>query len=65
MRNVLSEERNEGAADTPNPPEVAQFAESAAAQNTALTRMDIDTSQDSHSSQAQTGNTNTDNVEVF
>ncbi len=63
-RNVRSE-RNEGAAETQNLPEVAQFAESASRQNTALTRMDIDTSQDSHSSQAQDGNPNADDVEVF
>jgi hypothetical protein len=63
-RNVRSE-RNEVAAGTQSQPDFAQFAESASSQNTALTRMDIDTSQDSHSSQAQTGNTNADDVEVF
>ncbi len=65
VRNVLSEERNEGAAETPNPPQVAQFAESALPLTPALTRMDIDTSQDSHSSQVQTKNPNADDVEVF
>ena len=63
-RNVRSE-RNEVAAGTQSPPDFAQFAESASSQNTALTRMDIDTSQDSHSSQAEGGNLSTDDVEVF
>jgi hypothetical protein len=65
VRNLLNVERNEGAAKTQKLPEVAQFAESASRQSTALTPMDIDTSQDSHSSQAQTGNTSADDVEVF
>lgn len=63
-RNVRSE-RNEVAAGTQSQPDFAQFAESASSQNTALTRMDIDTSQDSHSSQAEGGNLSTDDVEVF
>jgi len=58
-------ERNEAAAATQSQPDFAQFAESASSQNTALTRMDIDTSQDSHNSHAQAGNLNADNVEVF
>ena len=65
VRNLLSEERSDGAAQAQNLPEVAQFAESATFQNTALTRMDIDTSQDSHSSQAQAEKPNADDVEVF
>jgi hypothetical protein len=63
-RNVRGE-RNEVAAGTQSQPDFAQFAESASSQNTALTRMDIDTSQDSHSSQAERGNLSTDDVEVF
>jgi hypothetical protein len=63
-RNVRSE-RNEVAAGTQSQPDFAQFAEPASSQNTALTRMDIDTSQDSHSSQAEGGNLSTDDVEVF
>lgn len=63
-RNVRSE-RSEVAAGTQSQPDFAQFAESASSQNTALTRIDIDTSQDSHSSQAQGGQLNADNVEVF
>ena len=65
LRNLLNVERNEGAAETQKLPEVAQFAESAIPLNPALTRMDIDTSQDSHSSHAQSGNPNADDVEVF
>ena len=65
VRNVLNEERNESAAETQNQPDFAQFAESVSSQNTALTRMDIDTSQDSHSSQAEGGNLSADDVEVF
>lgn len=63
-RNVRSE-RNEVAAGTQSQPDFAQFAESASSQNTALTRMDIDTSQDSHSSRAEGGNLSADDVEVF
>ena len=63
-RNVRSE-RSEAAAATQSQPDFAQFAESVSSQNTALTRMDIDTSQDSHNSHAQAGNLNADNVEVF
>lgn len=63
-QNVRSE-RNEGTSETQNLPEVAQFAESALPLNPAPTLMDIDTSQDSHSSQAQDGNPNADDVEVF
>ena len=63
-RNVLIE-RSEGTAETQNLPDFAQFAESATFQNTAPTRMEIDTSQDSHNSQAQAGNLNADDVEVF
>lgn len=65
VRNVLSEERSEVAAQAQNRPEVAQFAESVTSQNAALTHMDIDTSQDSHSSQAQAEKPNADDVEVF
>lgn len=64
MRNVRSE-RNEGTAETQTLPDFAQFAESATAQNTALARMDIDTSQISHSSRTQVGNLSSDDVEVF
>lgn len=64
MRNVRSA-RNEGTAGTQNLPDFAQFAESATPQNIALTRMDIDSSQISHNSQAERGNLNADNMEVF
>lgn len=63
-RNVRSE-RNEVAAGTQSQPDFAQFAESASSQNTALTRMVVDSSQDSHNSHTQSGNLNADNVEVF
>lgn len=63
-RNVRSE-RNEVAAGTQSQPDFAQFAESASSQNTALTRMVVDRSQDSHNSHTQGGNLNADNVEVF
>ena len=64
VRNVRSV-RNEGTAETQNQPDFAQFAESAVPQNPALTRMDIDTSQNSHSSQAQAANRHATDVEVF
>lgn len=63
-RNVRSE-RNHGAAETQKPPEFAHFAESAATQNPVVTRMDIDTSQSSHGSQARVENLSADDVEVF
>jgi hypothetical protein len=64
-RNVRSE-RNEGAAEIQNPPEFAQFAESATAQSPALTGMGIDASQISHSSQVEAeGVYADDDVEVF
>ena len=63
-RNVRSE-RNEGVAETQNLPDFARFAESAVPQNPAVIRMDIDSSQDSHSSQAQADSPNADDVEVF
>ena len=63
-RNVRTE-RNEIAAGPQSQPDFAQFAESASSQKTALTRMDIDNSQDSHSSQAEGGNLSADDVEVF
>jgi hypothetical protein len=64
MRNVRSE-RNEGTTETQTLPDFAHFAESATAQNTALARMDIDTSQTSHNSRTQVGNLSTDDAEVF
>lgn len=63
-RNVRTQ-RNQGVAETQNPPEFAHFAESAAPQNPVLTRMDIDTSQISHRSQPQVENLSADDVEVF
>jgi hypothetical protein len=63
VRNVRSQ-RNEDAAETQDLPEFAHFAESVVLQYPALTRMDIDTSQISHSSQAQAENLNADD-EVF
>lgn len=63
VRNVRSQ-RNEDAAETQDLPEFAHFAESVVFQYPALTRMDIDTSQISHSSQAQAENLNADD-EVF
>ena len=64
-RNVRSE-RNEAAAETQNPTEFAQFAESATAQRPALTGMGIDASQISHSSQVEAkGVYADDDVEVF
>lgn len=63
-RNVRTQ-RNEGAAETQNVQEFAQFAESAVPQKPALTRMDIDSSQISHSSHAPGGNLNAEDVEVF
>ena len=63
-RNVRSE-RNEVAAGTQSQPDFAQFAECSSSQNTALTRMVVDSSQDSHNSHTQSGNLNADNVEVF
>jgi hypothetical protein len=59
MRNVRSE-RIEGTAETQSLPEFAYFALSATSKNPALTRMGIDTSHDSHSSQVQGGNLNAD-----
>ena len=47
VRNVLTL-RIEGTAETQSMLDFAQFAESAAPQNSELTRMDIDTSQISH-----------------
>jgi hypothetical protein len=64
MRNVRSE-RSEGTSETQKQPEVAQFAESASSQNTALTRMDIDSSQDSHTSQIEADSQHAGDVEVF
>ena len=63
-RNVRSQ-RSEGTGETQTLPDFAQFAQSATSQTTALTRMVVDSSQDSHNSQAQGGNLNADNVEVF
>jgi hypothetical protein len=63
-RNLRSE-RNEGAVETTNPPDFAQFAESATSPKTALTRMDIDALQNSHSSLAQSVSRDADDVEVF
>lgn len=63
-RNVRSQ-LNEGAAESKTLGEFAHFAETSAPKNPALTRMDIDTSQISHSSQVQASNLNTDGVEVF
>ena len=63
-RNVRSQ-RNDDADDSKNLPEFAHFADSAALQHLAPTRMDIDTSQVSHSSQLEVENLNTDEVEVF
>lgn len=51
--------------ESPSLPEFAHSAESAASQNPTLTRMDIDTSQISHSSQAHASNLNADDMEVF
>lgn len=63
-RNVRSE-RNEVAAGTQSQPNFAHFAETDPPKNPALTRTDIDTSQISHTSQAQTKNPSADDVEVF
>lgn len=63
-RNLRSE-RIEGAVETTNPPDFAQFAESANSKNTAPIRMDVDISQDSHVSLAHAVNHDADNVEVF
>ena len=54
-----------GTTETMNLPDFAQFAESATPANTALTRMVVDSSQDTHNSHAQGGNLNADDVEVF
>ena len=64
MRNMRSQ-RSEGTAETLSPPEFAHFAAFAALQSPALTRMDIDTSQISHSSQVQAENLYPEDVEVF
>lgn len=64
MRNVRSQ-RGEGATESEDMPEFTHFTEFAIPNDQALTRMDIDTSQVSHSSQAQAENLHTDEVEVF
>ena len=63
-RNLRSP-RNEGTAASNTLREFAHFAGSAATHDPALTRMDIDTSQISHSSQAPAVNLTADDVEVF
>lgn len=64
MRNVRSE-RNEVVAEMQNSPDFAQFAESAKPKNPALSRMDIDSSQDSHSSRVEADSPNAGEMEVF
>lgn len=59
---TVRSERNEGAAETQNLPDFAQFAESVTSQKAALTSMDIESS---HNSQAQGGKLNSDDKEVF
>ncbi len=64
-RNVRTQ-RNEGATESQSLPEFAQFAEMAAPKKLELTRMDIDTSQISHNSQANDAKINdNEDVEVF
>ncbi len=63
-RNVRNQ-RSEGSAESPSPPEFAHFADSAAPQNQARTRMEIDNSQNSLSSQDQADMPNTEDWEYF
>lgn len=63
-RNVRSQ-RNDGGAELIHLPEFAHFADSAALQNQPPTRMDVDTSQISHISQAEDKELSDDDMEVF
>ena len=64
MQNLRSQ-RNQVISVNQSPPEFAYFAESAAPKNPALSGMDSDTSQISHSSHVHVEDLDADDVEVF